>query len=159
VPFVKMLSVLVMGALVTLAGCGHRGASHHAHTSKSEPFASAPFAQNDQGRLAPDFLTYRIAAAKKIMQANREHTFAGDLPEQLASIPVLEISLHSDGSVRSIEVLRKPHFFPESIELAKAAVRRAAPFGSVAHLPKPWVFNETFLYNDALTFQLHSLQP
>ena len=28
-----------------------------------------------------------------------------------------------------------------------AAIRRAAPFGDVSKLPKPWKFNETFLFN------------
>ncbi len=41
--------------------------------------------------------------------------------------------------------------------MATAAVRRAAPFEPVGNLPQPWQFNETFLYNDQLKFQLRSL--
>jgi hypothetical protein len=37
------------------------------------------------------------------------------------------------------------------------AIRQAAPFGPVSHLPQPWQFNETFLYNDDLKFQIRSL--
>jgi len=37
--------------------------------------------------------------------------------------------------------------------LAKEAVRRAAPFGEVGRLPKPWKFRETFLYSDDRRFK------
>jgi hypothetical protein len=108
---------------------------------------------------APNMLAYRVQVAQKIMHANGGATFAGALPDPLASIPVIEISLNADGSIRGLDVTRTPHFYPETVQLAMAAIRRAAPFGSVAHLPQPWVFNETFLFNDDLKFQLHSLQP
>lgn len=109
--------------------------------------------------LATDWTSYRKQAARKIMAINPSATYAGVVPDPLASIPVLEVTLNGDGSVRAIAVLRRPKFFPETIDLAKAAILRAAPFGSVAHLPRPWSFNETFLFNDALKFQVHSLQP
>lgn len=108
---------------------------------------------------APDMLAYRVQTAKKIMQTNSAATFAGTLPDPLASIPVIEISLNADGSIQGLDVRRTPRFYPETAQTAMAAIRRAAPFGSIAHLPKPWVFNETFLFNDDLKFQLHSLQP
>ncbi len=108
---------------------------------------------------APDMLAYRVQTAKKIMQTNSAVTFTGSLPDPLASIPVIEINLNADGSIRGLDVRRTPRFYPETAQTAMAAIRRAAPFGSVAHLPQPWVFNETFLFNDDLKFQLHSLQP
>jgi hypothetical protein len=37
-------------------------------------------------------------------------------------------------------------------------VRRAGPFGSVAHLPKPWRFPETFLFRDDRRFKPRSLE-
>ena len=37
------------------------------------------------------------------------------------------------------------------------AVRRVGSFGPVGHLPQPWQFSETFLYNDDLKFQLRTL--
>jgi hypothetical protein len=36
-------------------------------------------------------------------------------------------------------------------------VRRAAPFGDVSHLPRPWKFTETFLFNDDRHFKPRSL--
>lgn len=100
---------------------------------------------------------YRLLAAMRIQQANPSRIFQGPLPDPLASIPVLEVQLARDGSVRHIEVLRKPKFHPETVELAKQAILAAQPFGPVGHLPQPWRFNETFLYNDDMKFQLHTL--
>jgi hypothetical protein len=175
-PRIKTIQYAAFLAVLTLTGCANLdlnaisdmiGLSKRTYASKPEPTTSgssapiviAPPTGSNPNANAPDFVSYRIAAAKKIMQANSGNTFFGAVPEPLASIPVLEISLNADGSVRAIDVLRTPHFYPETIEMARAAVRRAAPFGSVAHLPRPWTFNETFLYNDELKFQLHALQP
>lgn len=100
---------------------------------------------------------YRLRAAARITAVNADATYSGPLPEPLASIPVLQVQLSRDGSVAKIEVLRVPKFEPQTVEMAKAAVMRAAPFGFVGNLPQPWTFNETFLYNDALKFQLRSV--
>jgi hypothetical protein len=91
------------------------------------------------------------------MQTSPGETYAGSVPDQLRSIPVLQIQLNRDGSVRQVSVLRKPRFSPETQEMAIKAIRRAGPFESVAHLPQPWQFNETFLYNEDLKFQLRTL--
>ena len=107
---------------------------------------------------AKDWQTYRLRAAQRITDMNPSSTYAGPAPDPLASIPVLQIQLNADGSVRHIDVLRKPKSEPQTVEMAKAAIRRAAPFGSVGNLPRPWQFNETFLYNEALKFKLRSLE-
>ncbi len=70
---------------------------------------------------------------------------------------MLQVQLNRDGSVRNIAVLRRPKFVPETIEMAKTAIRRAGPFDPVGALPPPWQFTETFLYNAELKFQLRSL--
>lgn len=116
-----------------------------------EPAAAVPAAK------ARNWDDYRLTAAHRIVQANVADSFSGPLPQRLQSIPVLQVQLNRDGSVRRIEVLRTPKFAPQTVKLAMAAVHQAAPFGSVAHLPQPWQFNETFLYNDDLKFQLRSL--
>jgi len=41
--------------------------------------------------------------------------------------------------------------------MAMCAVRHVGSFGPVGHLPQPWQFSETFLYNDDLKFQLRTL--
>ncbi len=102
---------------------------------------------------------YRVAAAKKIMQANPSLVYTGEVPESLASIPVIKITVNADGSIRSLDVMRQPKFYPETVELAKSAIRRAAPFAPAGSFLQPWAFSEVFLFNDDLKFQLHSLQP
>lgn len=104
-----------------------------------------------------DWTEYKLRAAQRIHQASAGETFAGPLPDPLQSIPVLQVHLDRDGSVRDITVLRTPRQSPQTIEMAKRAIRRAAPFDPVGHLPRPWQFNETFLYNDDFKFQLRTL--
>ena len=100
---------------------------------------------------------YRLRAAKRIQDTSAGETFSGPLPDTLQSIPVLQVQLERDGSVRNIVVLRTPGQSPETVQMAMRAVRRAAPFGPVGHLPRPWQFNETFLYDASLHFQLRTL--
>lgn len=100
---------------------------------------------------------YKLRAARRIDAANPGETFSGPLPDPLQSIPVLEVRLNRDGSVQNIVVLRTPGQSPETVQMAMRAIRRAAPFEPVGHLPRPWQFSETFLYNEALKFQLRTL--
>jgi hypothetical protein len=79
------------------------------------------------------------------------------VPDILLAIPVLEMELNADGSIRRIDVLRRPGQAPETLQLAMDAVRRAAPFGDVSRLPKPWKFSETFLFNDERKFKPRTL--
>jgi hypothetical protein len=99
----------------------------------------------------------RLQAARRLVAANPEGTYVGTVPDMLLAIPVLEIELNRDGSIRRIEVMRKPTQALDTIELAMEAVRRAAPFGDVSRLPKPWKFTETFLFNDARKFKPRTL--
>jgi len=89
--------------------------------------------------------------------ANPGATYAGRPPEPLLAIPVLEIELNADGSVRRIEVLRQPGQARDTTQLAIDAVRRAAPFGDVSRLPRPWKFAEVFLFDDNRRFKLRTL--
>ena len=100
---------------------------------------------------------YKLRAARRIHAANATETFAGPVPDPLQSIPVLQVKLNRDGSVKDIVTLRVPRQSPETLEMARRAIRRAAPFEPVGHLPQPWQFNETFLYNEQLKFQLRTL--
>ena len=79
------------------------------------------------------------------------------VPDQLLAIPVLEIELNGDGSVRRIEILREPRQAKDTLKIAVEAVRRAAPFGDVSRLPRPWKFVETFLFDDARKFKPRTL--
>jgi hypothetical protein len=99
----------------------------------------------------------RLLAARRMVAANPGGTYSGAPPDVLLAIPVLEVELNADGSIRRIEVLRKPGQAPDTLQLAIDAVRRAAPFGDVSRLPKPWKFSETFLFNDDRKFKPRTL--
>jgi hypothetical protein len=99
----------------------------------------------------------RVQAARRMVSANPGGTYTGRPPDVLLAIPVLEIELNADGSIRRIDVLRRPGQAPETLQLAMDAVRRAAPFGDVSRLPRPWKFSETFLFNDERKFKPRTL--
>jgi hypothetical protein len=81
----------------------------------------------------------------------------GEVPEPLLAIPVLEIELNGDGSVRRIDVKRHPSQATDTVQLAIDAIKRAAPFAPVTHLPRPWKFTEVFLFDDERRFKPRSL--
>lgn len=99
----------------------------------------------------------RRQAAERMVAANPDTTYMSEPPPQLLAIPVLEVELNRDGTIRHIRVLRKPSQAEDTIEMAVAAVRRAAPFGDVSRLPKPWKFVEVFLFDDDRRFKPRTL--
>ena len=100
---------------------------------------------------------YRLQAARRIVAANPERTYDGAVQQPALAIPVLEIEVHADGSVRRVVVMRQPSQARDTVQLAIDAVHRAAPFGPAGHLPRPWKFTEVFLFNDARRFKPRSL--
>ena len=99
----------------------------------------------------------RYQAAQRLVAANPQHTHMGNPQEILLAIPVLEVELNANGSVKRIVVMRKPGQAPETLQIAIDAVNRAAPYGDVSHLPKPWTFMETFLFNNDRRFKPRTL--
>lgn len=96
---------------------------------------------------------YRLRAAQKLVSANPTITYTGAVPEPLLAIPVLSVEVNADGSIARIEVMRYPSQAKDTTQIAIDAVRRAAPFGDVGRLPKPWKFSETFLFDDNRKFK------
>lgn len=157
--FIKTLSCAWAGLL---AACGSPGPASTTATVASPGAQPATVAGtgipiSSSSARAREWSDYKLRAAQRIHAANPGETFSGPLPDPLQSIPVLQVHLNRDGSVRDIAVLRTPKQSPQTLEMAMRAIRRAAPFGPVGHLPRPWQFNETFLYNEDLKFQLRSL--
>lgn len=168
-----------LGALLLLAGCGQTplpqtpvpqapGALSSlpppASTSTAAPagHAPAPAARSTMPapppwRRARDWDDFRHQAALRIVALHPDGTYLGAVPEPLLAIPVLEVELNGDGSVRRIQVLRRPGQALDTVQLAIDAVQRAAPFGSVAHLPRPWRFTETFLFDNQRRFKPRTL--
>jgi hypothetical protein len=106
---------------------------------------------------ARSWTEYQRHAAQRLLAANPQSTYTGRPPEPLLAIPVLEVELHADGSVLRINVMRRPTQAQDTIQLAVNAVHRAAPFGDVRHLPRPWKFSEVFLFDDDRKFKPRSL--
>lgn len=127
------------------------------------PAARGPIPRNPRYVKLPAPATPRSQAAlqaqfaTRLMQAHPDSTYTSRPPERLYAIPVLEIDLNGDGSVRAIRVLRRPSTGDEATRMAMDAVRRAAPYGDVSRLPKPWRVVETFLFDDDLRFKPRTL--
>ena len=157
----KLAAAGLMG-LAVLAGCGSRAPAPP--PGAAPPAAVAPAPAAVAGRLPSpgsvrSWNDVRLQAAKRMMAANPGITYEGAVPDPLLAIPVLEIELNSDGSVRNIDVMRVPRQAKDTVQIAIDAVRRAAPFGDVSRLPKPWKFTETFLFNDDRKFKPRTLDP
>lgn len=95
----------------------------------------------------------RRQAAERLVLANPEGTYTTSAPTHLLTIIVLEVEVKSDGSVRRINVIRKPRYAPETLQLAIEAIHKAAPFGDVRRMPEPWKFTETFLFEEDRRFK------
>ena len=119
--------------------------------------APRPAAAPPPWRHARDWDDYRHQAALRILALNPDGTYTGPVHQPALAIPVLEVELNRDGSVRRIQVLRRPGQAVDTVQLAIAAVQRAAPFGPVAHLPRPWRFTETFLFDNQRRFKPRTL--
>jgi hypothetical protein len=104
--------------------------------------------------LAANWADYRRRAAQMIIAANPGASFTGPQPAQWNGIATVTVLLNADGTIRALDLMRASRISPHVNELALAAARRVGNFGPASHLPGPWQFNETFLYNDANQFQL-----
>ena len=131
-------------------------------TLPSAALPAAPGATNTHKPLPPpttarNWAEFRLLAARRIVAANPNGTYLGEVREPLLAIPVLEMELNVDGSLRRVDVLRHPSQARDTTQLAIDAVRRAAPFGDVSRLPKPWKFAEVFLFDDDRRFKPRTL--
>ena len=157
----RFRTVAAMLGLASLAACAPPRAP-----STATPAASPPAVQ---GATTPRPMTttpiararnwddFKLIAGKRLVAANPNGTYTGVVPEPLLAIPVLEIELNGDGSVRRVSVQRQPSQATDTVQLAIDAVNRAGPFGDVSHLPKPWKFSEVFLFRDDRRFKPRAL--
>ncbi len=161
------LAVLAL-AVAACTGPADRGpgeASTRGATPSTTPapavVGTAPAGESKRALPAPksgrNWTEVRQQAPERLIAANPDITYLGRVPDQLLAIPVLEVELNGDGSVRRIEILREPREAKDTLKIAVDAMRRAAPFGDVSRLPKPWKFSETFLFDDARKFKPRTL--
>lgn len=177
----RCLAVGVVVALTVgaLAACGSRsgGAASGGSTSTSAPPTSTaptsrptagtspaplPTATGGSVLAAPttrvrNWTEYQRQAARRLVAANPTTTYTGVPPEPLLAVPVLEVELNADGTVRRVNVMRTPTQAQDTIQLAVNAIHRAAPYGDVTHLPRPWKFTEVFLFDDNRRFKPRTL--
>ncbi|HLO95977.1 MAG TPA: hypothetical protein VK195_16860 [Burkholderiaceae bacterium] len=166
-----------LALLLVLAGCSNsptssptQGSSPATSSTPAPGKGAGPAAPSTGGRSAGGAATslgppktprshaeLRRQAAQRLVAANPDRIYMGTVPDVLLAIPVLEVELTVDGQIRHIKVLRKPGQALDTVQLAMDAVHRAAPFGNVSGLPKPWVFSETFLFNDQRKFKPRTL--
>lgn len=102
---------------------------------------------------------FRRQAARRMVAANPQFTYMGKPPPMMFAIAILEIEVNADGSVRQISVTRPPAnpVAASTIDVAKEAIRRGAPYGDMARLPRPWKWSEVFLFNDKSQFKPRTL--
>lgn len=125
-------------------------------TAAPLPTAGAVVSLPTAGK-ARNWPEFQKLAARRLLAANPSATYSGIPPEPLLAIPVLEVELNGNGTVRRINVMRKPSQAIDTIQLAVNAVHRAAPYGDVSHLPRPWKFTEVFLFDDNRRFKPRTL--
>jgi hypothetical protein len=102
---------------------------------------------------------FRLNAGQRLVAAHPDTSYTGDPPAILFGIPVIETELAADGSIRSLRAVRVPTD-PEArdtVQLAMAAIRRAAPYGDMTRLEPPWKWVEAFLFDDRRHFKPQSL--
>jgi hypothetical protein len=96
---------------------------------------------------------YQRQIAARLLAANPKITYTARAPDILLAIPVLELEVNADGSVRRISVIRTPTQATDTIRIAIDALKRAAPFGDASQVPRPWKFTEVFLFDDDRRFK------
>lgn len=104
-------------------------------------------------RTSRNWAEVRRQAAERLVAASPDGSYMGKPPFMLLAIPVMTVELNADGSVRHISVMRHPSQAKDTVQLAIQAIQRAAPYGDVSKLPKPWKFNETFLFKEDRKFK------
>lgn len=161
-------AALVASTLALLSGCASWHGSGKAAGGPGRtttPSVAAPLppqpTQGAAGTLpgprSRNWEQFKLLAAQQIVAGNAGQTYAGVPPDVLLAVPVLQIEFNADGSVAHIDVLRRPHQAADTVDIAIGAVRRAAPYGDVSHLPRPWKFTESFLFNGARKFKPRTL--
>jgi hypothetical protein len=108
---------------------------------------------------ARNWVEFRANAGRRLVAANPAITYTGEVPSVLFGIPVIETELYVDGTIKSIRVVREPTdpAARDTVRIAIAAIRRAAPYGDMNRLSRPWKWVEAFLFDDRRHFKPQAL--
>ncbi|MFO1293656.1 MAG: hypothetical protein U1F07_11350 [Rubrivivax sp.] len=152
---------LLLGGLLGVMGAGLFGLSGCATRAPAPPGAlpAAGAARPSAPQAARSWDEFRHSAGLRLVAAQPAGSYTGAVPDVLFGIPVIETELNADGTIRNIVVLRRPSnpAAADTVQLAVDAIRRAAPYGDMSRLPRPWKWVETFLFDDARRFKPRSL--
>jgi hypothetical protein len=143
-------------AALALAAC-HSPMPPDANYPSRPPVTAipAPAPVVPRGRPAQSADEYKMQIASRLVALNPSITYTTPAENPLLAIPILEIEVNADGSVRNIVVTRRPtdEDAQDTIQIAIDAVRRSAPFGDARHVPHPWKFTEVFLFDHERRFK------
>ena len=153
---VRRLGVLVCAMGLVASASAQNQAPAKAPPPKAKPSAAAPAAP----AVPKNMDEFKKVAAKKMLAANPEHTYSGKPQAMNFGIPILEIELNDDATVKNISVVRPPanEAAASTVDIAMDAIRKAAPYGDISRLPKPVKWTEVFLFNDQKKFKPRSLE-
>jgi hypothetical protein len=122
------------------------------HATRPAPAAPAPAPRATPApapylRPARTADEYKRQMGLRLVAANPAIAYTRRAPDVLWGIPILEVEVNADGSVRHISVVRTPAEAGETVQMAIDAVKRAAPFGDASQVPRPWKFLQVFLFD------------
>lgn len=159
-------AALMVGLSLTLGSCAWLNLEKKPEAPSAEKSPTAPsgveqpapskgprFVKLPPPRTPRNWSDARQQAAERLVAASPDSSYTGKPPFMLLAIPVMSIELNADGSVRNVSVMRHPSQAKDTVQLAIQAIHRAAPYGDVSKLPKPWKFNETFLFKEDRKFK------
>ena len=108
---------------------------------------------------ARNWVEFKTNAGRRLVAASPRGSYLGEPPSVLFGIPVIETELYVDGTIKSIRVVREPTnpAARDTVQIAIAAIRRAAPYGDMTRLSRPWKWVEAFLFDDRRHFKPQSL--
>ena len=121
-----------------------------AHVTPAPAPAPAPAPYVRAARTADE---YKRQMGLRLVAANPKITYTTRAPDVLLAIPVLEVEVNADGSVRHITVVRVPTQATDTVQIAIDAIKRSAPFGDASQVPRPWKFMQVFLFDDDRRFK------
>ena len=153
--------MLWLGAGLVLAGCASRAPDPESYPARPGPGERIIGAAGElpEPKAARNWDEFKRNAGLRLVGAHPQGSYMGPPPDLLFGIPVIETELYVDGTIKSIRVLRMPRDEKarDTVQLAVAAVRRAAPYGDMSRLSRPWKWVEVFLFNEQRQFKPRSL--
>lgn len=164
----RRLGVFMFAASVAMAASAQNQAPAKAPAAApTKAPAAAPAKAPPKGKPAaatpavPKTLEeFKKIAARKMLAANPDVTYSGKPQQMNFGIPILEIELNDDATVKNISVVRPPanEAAASTVDIAMEAIKKAAPYGDISRLPKPVKWTEVFLFNDQKKFKPRSLE-